>query len=115
MVTRFGMSEALGDVNFSENYNSLSAQTKEKIELEVRRILDEARVRATNILIKHRKELDHLAEALVEYESLDKDEIKMAIKGEKLPNKVKLLPNVPTKIPEKAGGILPVLEGNGRD
>ena len=110
MVMELGMSELVGDVDVSEGYQHLSPKTKELVEKEVRRIIEESRARATSILTEHRKELDRLAEALMEYESLNLDEMKKVIAGEKLPDKIKILPNAPIKIPEGVFGG-PTLEG----
>lgn len=103
MVAVYGMSDALGDVNFEDVYSELPSETKEKIETEVRKILDGARKRATEILKTRRVELDRLADALVEYESLDREELMKVIKGEALPGKVKLAPDAPIKLPEEKG------------
>jgi ATP-dependent metalloprotease len=104
MVMELGMSELVGDVNVSEGYRHLSPKTKELVEKEVRRILDESRGRATNILTTYRKELDLLANALMEYESLNLEEMRKVIAGEKLTDKLKILPNAPIKIPEGVFG-----------
>ncbi|KAI5809041.1 peptidase family M41-domain-containing protein [Peziza echinospora] len=113
MVTQYGMSEELGNVNLAEGYNNLSSQTKEKIEDEIRKIVEAGRFRAMELLKNKKKELDLLAKALVEYESLDQDEIKKVIRGEPLEGKMKILPNVPMKLPEgtvKGMVSTPVLE-----
>jgi ATP-dependent metalloprotease len=104
MVARFGMSEKLGDRDYSEDYNSLSPQTKKLIESEMERIIFEQKQRAQNILQEHRKELDLLAAALVEYELLSADEIQRVIRGEKLPERMRALPS-PLKLPEMIDGI----------
>ena len=90
MVMRLGMSEKLGDVDFSEDYNHLSSGTKELIEQEVRRLIDEGRERAKKLLLSKRKELDLVAKALVEYETLTAEELQKVIRGEKL-NKISTL------------------------
>ncbi|MCJ1271834.1 hypothetical protein MMC22_011739 [Lobaria immixta] len=99
MVTQMGMSESFGNVDLHTAYGSLSSETKRKIEEEVRRILEEGRLRALKVLTERRRDLDVLAKALVEYEALTADEIRRVLKGEKLP-KMTSLPNVPIKIPE---------------
>ena len=99
MVTRLGFSDLLGDVNLDSNYNQLSSETKQKIEHEVQRLVDEGRQRATKVLNERRKELDVLAKALIEYEVLSLDEIQKVLKGEKL-SKVGILVNTPIKVPE---------------
>ncbi|KAI9880555.1 MAG: hypothetical protein M1830_002254 [Pleopsidium flavum] len=99
MVTQMGMSDELGNVDLNSDYSHLSSETKQHIEREVRRIIEEGRQRATKLLTEKRKELDLLANALVEYEVLDKDEMERVVKGEKL-QKLPTLPNVPIKLPE---------------
>lgn len=99
MVTRFGMSPELGNVDLASNHDMLSAGTKQLIENEVRRVIEEGRVRATKLLQSKRKELDLLAKALVDYETLNKDEAYKVIKGEKLEGKM-ILPSGPMKIPD---------------
>jgi ATP-dependent metalloprotease len=94
-----GMSEILGNVDLYSEYSDLSSATKQKIEGEVRRILDESYQRAYKVISERRKELDLLAKALVEYEVLNADEMRRVLKGEKLP-KLKASPNTPIKLPE---------------
>lgn len=104
MVTQYGMSEKLGNVNLADSYSSLSSETKQVIEDEIRDIIEAGRVRATNLLKSKQKELDRLATALVEYESLDQNEIKKVIAGEELKGKMKILPQAPLKLPEAVKG-----------
>jgi len=118
MVTRYGMSDALGSIAFDGKlYRTLSSETKQKIEDEVRRFLDDGQERVRVLLRQKRKELDLLAAALVKYETLNKDEIERIVRGEKLPEKLTLMPNVPLKLPDMPlppfGGIGGGQEGNG--
>jgi ATP-dependent metalloprotease len=99
MVTQAGMSELLGNIDLSSNYNRLSSDTKQKIESEVRRIIEAGKDRATKLLTEKRTELDRLANALVEYETLDRAEMEKVIKGEKLPDKIKSSVDAPIKLP----------------
>ena len=99
MVTQLGMSEALGNVDLYSRYGQLSSETKQKIEDEVQRILDESYDRACIVLTERRNELDLLAKALINYEVLNGDEIRRVIKGESLP-KLTADPNRPIKQPE---------------
>lgn len=114
MVTRFGMSDKLGNVDLASNHNHLSVGTKELIESEVRRLTGEAYTRAHNLLTAKRKEMELLAKALVEYETLNEDEVRKVIRGEKLKNKI-VLPSGNTKLPDVStpvGGLeLPPLPG----
>lgn len=101
MVTQVGMSDTLGDVDLNSNYEILSPETKGEIDREVKRILEEGKNRAVKLLSARRKELDLLANALVEYESLNKEEMEKVVRGEKLPEKkIHANPNIPIKVPE---------------
>jgi ATP-dependent metalloprotease len=98
MVCRYGMSPELGNVDLASNHDSLSADTKRLIESEVKRVIEEGRIRATHLLQSKRKELELLAKALVDYETLNKDEAFKVIKGEKLEGKI-IMPSGSIKIP----------------
>ena len=108
-MTRLGMSPALGDVDLSDDYRDLSSGTKELIENEVKRLIDESRERATRLIMSKRKELDLIAKALVEYETLTAEEIQKVLKGEQLPARDEIMP-LSIKLPE---GVYsgPTLEG----
>lgn len=99
MVTRYGMSPELGNVDLASNHDKLSPATKAKVESEVRRFIEEGRLRATNLLLSKRKELDYLAKALVDYETLDREEVLKVVKGEKLEGRL-IMPSGNIKIPE---------------
>jgi len=88
MVTRWGMSERLGLVQLAPRENPFlsgsggfggarpfSEETAETIDAEVRRIIGESHDEGKRLLNAHRKELDALAEALVDRETLDEQEI----------------------------------------
>ncbi|TGZ78727.1 ATP-dependent metallopeptidase Hfl [Ascodesmis nigricans] len=98
MICRLGMSEKLGDVDLT-NYEYLSSETKRVIEEETKRLLYEARQRATKILTDKRKELDLVAHALVEYETLSAEEMQRIMRGEEL-NRMKISPTANIKVPE---------------
>lgn len=99
MVTQLGMSEKLGNVDLAHDHSHLSSETKQQIESEVRRFIEEGRVRATTLLTEKRKELEILAKALVEYEVLSLDEMERVLKGEKL-QKMTSISKMPLKLPE---------------
>ena len=94
MVTEWGMSEKLGPLRYNDDQEevflghsvaqtkSVSGATAELIDLEVRRIVDEAYSACEKILTENRSELELLGEALLEYETLSGDEIKSVIAGE---------------------------------
>lgn len=86
MVTRWGMSDAVGLVNVAPRENAflrvdagggkpLSEQTSQLIDAEVRRIIGECHAQAKELLQQHLKQLHALARALLERETLDSNEI----------------------------------------
>lgn len=99
LITRFGYSKKLGNVDLSTHYDSLSSETKQEIEAEVRRLVEEARLRASKILSEKRNELELLTKALIEYETLTKEEMEKILKGEKL-EKLSSTPAAPLKLPD---------------
>ncbi|KAJ5190734.1 ATPase AAA-type core [Penicillium cinerascens] len=99
LITRFGYSKKLGNVDLSTNYDSLSSETKQEIESEVRRLVEEARLRASKILTEKREELEILTKALIEYETLTKDEMEKVLKGEKI-DKMSSSASAPLKLPD---------------
>ncbi|KAK2066164.1 ATP-dependent metallopeptidase HflB [Colletotrichum caudatum] len=101
MVALYGMSAKLGPVEYGERYDKLSGETKALIESEVQRTLTESYEKVRVLLTEKRKELDLLAKALVEYETLDKNEVEKVIRGEKLPGRTPM-PKGPMKVPAGA-------------
>ena len=93
MVTEWGMSEKLGFLAYSGDeqevflgrsvtqHKHVSEKTADVIDTEVRRIIDMAYEHATNILKKYHDELERLAQGLLEYETLNGDEIKIIVEG----------------------------------
>lgn len=75
MVTRYGMSERLGQVVYDRSEENLSGETKATIDAEVKRLLDESYARATALLKNHEKELHNLASALLAEETLNGEEV----------------------------------------
>lgn len=65
----------------------------------MRRLVEEARMRATKILTERRHELELLTKALIEYETLTKEEMEKVLRGEKL-DKMESVPSAPLKLPE---------------
>ncbi|MEL0165084.1 MAG: ATP-dependent zinc metalloprotease FtsH [Alphaproteobacteria bacterium] len=93
MVTEWGMSDELGFLAYSADeqevflgrsvsqQKNMADSTASIIDSEVRRIVDEAYDAATKILKKHNVELERLAQGLLEYETLDGEEIKIIVEG----------------------------------
>jgi cell division protease FtsH len=94
MVMEYGMSEKLGWLRYKDNQEevflghsvsrsqSVSEQTAQLIDQEVRRLIEEAEAAARGVLTEHIDELHRLAAALLEYETLNGEESKKAIRGE---------------------------------
>ncbi|ROT43478.1 ATP-dependent metallopeptidase HflB [Sodiomyces alkalinus F11] len=102
MVAQYGMSAKLGPVEYGRRYKQLSSETRAVIESEVHRTISEAQENVRELLTTKRKELDLLAKALVEYETLDVSEVEKVIRGEKLVNR-KPVPKGPLVVPSKPG------------
>ncbi len=83
MVTEYGMSDKLGFIDYS-NRKYVSGATGKMIDEEVQRIIDEAQLKARQVLMQYKDELDFLANALLEYETLTGDEVKQVLAGKKL-------------------------------
>ncbi len=93
MVTRYGMSDDLGPIAYGENQEevflghsvsrtqNLSEATAQKIDSEIRRIIDMTYQRAHDILSERRADLEVIARGLLEYETLSGDEIVGLLKG----------------------------------
>lgn len=111
MVANFGMSDKLGNVDLAANYENLSPGTKELIESEVRRLIEESRERVFKLLTSKRKELQLLADALIDYETLNKDEAFKVIRGEKLEGRM-IMPKGDIKIPVGNKPSLPEIPGS---
>jgi cell division protease FtsH len=102
MVTRWGLSEALGTVSYGENQDEVflgmsvsrtqnaSEATVQKIDTEIRRFVEEGYNEATRILTEKRADLEALAKGLLEFETLSGDEIEDLLKGKK-PNRESVL------------------------
>jgi cell division protease FtsH len=93
MVTEYGMSDTLGPLTLGQKAHEVflgrdftsspdySDQVAFEIDSEVRRLIDEAHDEALDVLKKNRRKLDVLAEALIERETLDKDEVAEILGG----------------------------------
>jgi cell division protease FtsH len=91
MVLRWGMSDKVGNIDYAEAHEgysgntagfSVSANTKEMIEDEVKRFIQEAYEQAYKIVTENEEEFERLAQGLLEYETLTGEEIKRVMKGE---------------------------------
>ena len=94
MVMQFGMSDNLGNIDYANEQQTylgpsspgshLGPETQEKIDIEVRKLVDEGYAKAKSILKKEKKKLDLLANGLLEYETLTGSEITQVLSGKPL-------------------------------
>src|SRR5881296_2992353 len=117
MVTQYGMSDTIGPIAIGDREaeiflgrevvqrREISERTAELVDTEVKRILGDAFERAKTVLIDHRDALDRLAAALLERETLDREEVELVVAG-------KPLPPVPPPPPAPAA---PSAEGTTRE
>lgn len=87
MVTRYGMSAKMGPVVYGENESevflgrsvtqsqNISEKTMQEVDAEVRRILDEQYEIAYKILDENRDKMHTMAKALIEWETIDRDQV----------------------------------------
>ena len=93
MVTEWGMSDKLGFLAYSADeqevflgrsvaqQKNMADSTASIIDSEIRRIVDDAYTAATKILKKHDDQLERLAQGLLEYETLNGEEIRIIVEG----------------------------------
>ncbi len=119
MVCEWGMSETLGMVGYSEQEGEVflgrdigrpraySEDTAQKIDSEVKRMIDEAYAQAKVLLLKHRSALEAIAKALLEHETLDGAQVRELIETGSMKNPPKARPPAlpeqqpAVKLPEK--------------
>ncbi len=97
MVTSFGMSEVIGLMAIGDSDHEVflgreigqrrhvSEHTAQQVDQEIKRLLDEAHARARVVLEEHRVLLEQIALALLERETLDREQIKLLDAGKELP------------------------------
>ncbi|WP_395619637.1 ATP-dependent zinc metalloprotease FtsH [Sphingorhabdus sp.] len=119
MVTQWGMSDAMGPLQYEERQegylgygmsqrSAMSDETAQKIDAEIRKLVEGGHKRATELLTTHNEQLHLLANALLEFETLSGDEINQLLESGKFERddgkvvKPSSIPTVGTAIP-KAG------------
>jgi cell division protease FtsH len=97
MVTQFGMSERIGPLAVGDKEQEIflgrefaqrreiSERTAQMVDDEVKRLVDEAYARATTIISGHRELLDRIADALLERETIDREDLDRLVKNLPLP------------------------------
>jgi cell division protease FtsH len=96
MVLTWGMSDHLGPISYGSdqgakeavylmpNEREYSEKTAEAIDAEVKRIMDEAYKMAKHVIEENRDKLERVAQALLKYETLDADDVKIILDGGRL-------------------------------
>jgi len=104
MVCEWGMSEEMGPLTFGKKaeqiflgreiaqHQDYSEHTAMQIDKEVKKVVLAAYAEATKLLEENRDALVLVAEALLEYETLDANEVKSVLKGEKIHREVEVEP-----------------------
>ena len=99
MVTEWGMSDKLGPLRYNENQQevflghaitqrqNMSEDTAKLIDVEIRRIVTEGEAKAHEVISAHRKELEAITQALMEYETISGEEVNALVRGEKIVRK----------------------------
>ncbi|MBV1874354.1 MAG: ATP-dependent zinc metalloprotease FtsH [Gammaproteobacteria bacterium] len=93
MVTKWGLSEKMGPLAYADEEGesflgrgpvqgkSVSGETAQQIDKEVRKITDECYQRAKEILVENRDKLESMAKALIQYETIDHNQIDQIMDG----------------------------------
>jgi cell division protease FtsH len=96
MVTEWGMSDKLGPLRYNENQQevflghaitqrqNMSEDTAKLIDEEIRRIVTEGEKKAREVLFANRDKLEAITQALMEYETISGDEVRLVMRGEKI-------------------------------
>ena len=97
MVTRFGMSDKVGLMAVGEGDHEIflgremsqrrdvSEHTSQLVDQEIKRFLDEAHTRARTLIEGHKDLLERIARALLDRETVDREEIRLIAEGKELP------------------------------
>jgi cell division protease FtsH len=93
MVTQWGMSDILGPMVYGENegevflgrsvttHKNVSESTMQKVDTEIRRIIDEQYALARRLIESHRDKIEAMTHALLEWETIDSEQIEDIMEG----------------------------------
>jgi cell division protease FtsH len=113
MVTRYGMSDELGPMVYGENdgeiflgrqvttHKNVSEATMQKVDAEIRRIIDEQYMLARKLIEQSRDKVEIMAKALLEWETLDSEQVNDIMAGR------------PPRPPKPAAGATPSAPSDG--
>ncbi len=121
MVTKYGMSDVLGtmvyadqDAGFGVHNKTISEATQQKVDAEIRRILDEQYAVARGILEEKRDIVEAMTAALLEWETIDAEQIRAIMEGRKPsppPGWVEKPAKSDTPPKDDGGSLTPVMGG----
>ncbi|HSC79127.1 MAG TPA: ATP-dependent zinc metalloprotease FtsH [Chitinolyticbacter sp.] len=129
MVTRYGMSDKMGPMVYGENdgevflgrsvttHKNVSEATMQQVDAEIRRIIDEQYALTEKLLSEHRDKVEVMTAALMEWETIDRDQVRDIMEGrEPRPPKYPPPPKVPSSNDKPSGDAptattTPVTEG----
>ncbi len=103
MVTQYGMSEKIGPVQLADEWDSWSPNIRDMADQEVRGLLVQSENRTRELLSDKRVVLQRIAQGLLEYETLTREEMEQLGRGEKL-NKARVTTNTVVKGSGKEDG-----------
>ncbi len=114
MVTRYGMSDELGTMVYADNegevflgrsvtrQTNMSEETMRKVDAEIRKIIDMQYALARKLIEENRDKIEAMTKALLEFETIDADQIKDIMEG-RAPRAPKLS-SKPMPKPSSGGG-----------
>ena len=116
MVMRYGMTEALGPMVYSENEGevflgrsvtkttNMSEQTMQKVDAEVRRIIDEQYALARRLIEEHQDKMHAMAKAMLEWETIDAEQLDDIMAGREPRPPKDWTPRTPSSGGDGSGG-----------
>ncbi len=119
MVTQWGMTDALGPMVYGENegevflgrsvttHKNVSEATMQQVDAEIRRIIDQQYALARRLIEENRDKIETMARSLLEWETLDADQINDIMTGKPPREPKRITPPAPSPPPDSAPGAAP--------
>jgi cell division protease FtsH len=122
MVMRYGMTAALGPMVYAENEGevflgrsvtkttNMSEETMQKVDAEVRRIIDEQYALARRLIEEHSDNMHAMAKALLEWETIDSDQLDDIMAGKEPRPPKDWSPRIPPASSDNSSGGTPAVK-----
>jgi cell division protease FtsH len=122
MVMRYGMTAALGPMVYAENEGevflgrsvtkttNMSEETMQKVDAEVRRIIDEQYALARRLIEEHSGNMHAMAKALLEWETIDSDQLDDIMAGKEPRPPKDWSPRIPPASSDSSSGGTPAVK-----